>query len=283
MTLEGAQTAKPVVTIGSVCSGIGGLDLSVEHFFASLGFEPRVAWQVEHDEFCNKVLARHFPGATRAVRDVFAANDRNLAVVTALCAGFPCQPHSFAGKRGGEATSAGSGPKLPDSFAKFDPATSSWKTSLGFSLPTMDTLTETFSGRWPRAGTMRNGAVFERPTWERPTDESDGSSSRGWPTITTSDAHGHARATPDVATATHHTGTTLADAVKAPFRPALGAEVRLDASPSEQAPLNPAWVECLMGLPVGWTEPAGPQAAESSSTRGSRPARPRKSRTAPRG
>jgi hypothetical protein len=35
--------------------------------------------------------------------------------------------------------------------------------------------------------------------------------------------------------------------------------------------LNPEWVECLMGLPIGWTEPAGLPAEDRPSTRGSRP------------
>lgn len=41
------------------------------------------------------------------------------------------------------------------------------------------------------------------------------------------------------------------------------------------ARLNPSWVEALMGLPAGWTDP-GPHGAESRNTRGSRSARRRR-------
>lgn len=37
---------------------------------------------------------------------------------------------------------------------------------------------EPFSERWPDSGTTRNGAAFERPTWELPTDANGCSSSR---------------------------------------------------------------------------------------------------------
>lgn len=87
------------LAIGSLFSGIGGLDLSVEAHFASLGFDARTVFQVEHDAFCNTILARHFPGAARLVRDVRAAGAANLAPIDALCAGFPCQPVSLAGRR----------------------------------------------------------------------------------------------------------------------------------------------------------------------------------------
>ncbi len=50
---------------------------------------------------------------------------------------------------------------------------------------------ETFSGPFPASGTLRNGCVFERPTWERRIGGSASLSSRGegngggqWPTVT---------------------------------------------------------------------------------------------------
>ena len=190
------------------------------------------------------------------------------------------------GNGGGEATNAGSGPKLPASFAKFDPATSSWRTSPGFSLPTMDTLTETFSGRWPRAGTMRNGAVFERPTWERRTDESDGSSSGGWPTPTVQD-HKHGTISPAEVSRHSPTLATVVMLSQGSARPTPGAGdhrdrgainnpciqrrveegKQVDLSMMMSGSLNPAWVEALQGFPEGWTEPPTEQATEKKRRR----------------
>lgn len=72
---------------------------------------------------------------------------------------------------------ADSGQKWPESFAKYDQATRSWRTRQ-FSL--LGGLTE-YSETWPRWGSMRNGECLERPMSERHTCESE---SGLWPTPT---------------------------------------------------------------------------------------------------
>ena len=78
--------------VGSLFSGIGGLDLGLER----AGMEIR--WQVEIDSFCQKVLAKHWPNVTR-YGDVKEVTGRELESVDLICGGFPCQPVSVAGKR----------------------------------------------------------------------------------------------------------------------------------------------------------------------------------------
>ena len=80
--------------IGSLFSGIGGLELGVEH--ATGG---HVVWQVEKSEFCRSVLAKHYHNAVR-YDDVCTVGE-NLARVDIICGGFPCQDLSLAGKRAG--------------------------------------------------------------------------------------------------------------------------------------------------------------------------------------
>lgn len=83
----------PTLTVGSLFSGVGGLDLGLER--AGM----RVAWQVEIDDYATRVLARHWPNVPR-FRDVRECGRHNLAPVDLVAGGFPCQPHSLAGKRG---------------------------------------------------------------------------------------------------------------------------------------------------------------------------------------
>jgi hypothetical protein len=78
--------------IGSLFSGVGGLELGLER--AGLG---RVVWQVEIDSFCRAVLENHYPYAKR-FQDVCNVGKHNLEHVDVICGGFPCQDVSVAGK-----------------------------------------------------------------------------------------------------------------------------------------------------------------------------------------
>lgn len=82
-----------MLRIGSMFSGIGGLELGLER--SGLG---RVVWQVEAHPFARRVLARHWPDVDRSVEDVRHASKENLAPVNVICGGFPCQDVSAAGR-----------------------------------------------------------------------------------------------------------------------------------------------------------------------------------------
>lgn len=143
------------------------------------------------------------------------------------------------------------GSKWRGSFAKYSPATSSWKTAqcslLGDS--------EEFSGIWPRWGSMVNGAAYPRQTWAPitigkeygsllPTLTVNGNNNRpypgkksGWglasklslmPTLTRVGLNG---------------GSNSRAATKKRGEP-----------PIHIGPLNPMWCEWFMGFPLGWTE-----------------------------
>lgn len=75
-------------------SGIGGFALAA-HW---AGFQTEVF--CERDEFCQKVLHKHWP-ATPIIDDVFGFDGTQYSGATLLTGGFPCQPYSCAGKRMG--------------------------------------------------------------------------------------------------------------------------------------------------------------------------------------
>ena len=80
------------LTVGSLFSGIGGFDLAAER----VGWE--IKWQVEIEDYCTKVLEKHWPHVRR-YRDVRERNE--YQPVDVLCGGFPCQDISFAGSAAG--------------------------------------------------------------------------------------------------------------------------------------------------------------------------------------
>ena len=82
------------LTVGSLFSGIGGFDLGLER--AGM----KVIWQSEIDEFASKVLKKHWPDVPN-LGDITKVDWTNIERPDVICGGYPCQPFSTAGKRGG--------------------------------------------------------------------------------------------------------------------------------------------------------------------------------------
>jgi DNA (cytosine-5)-methyltransferase 1 len=83
---------KNKLTVGSLFTGCGGLDLG----FEQAGYD--VKWMCEIDKWCNRVLGNRFPEKPNHndVNNLFEAEP-----VDVLIGGFPCQPVSGAGRKDG--------------------------------------------------------------------------------------------------------------------------------------------------------------------------------------
>lgn len=85
--------------IGSLFSGIGGLDLGLERGLSD--FNAQTVWQVEFDEYCCSVLEKRFPNSKVINKDINEVDFTKLEPVDMLIGGFPCQTFSYAGTRKG--------------------------------------------------------------------------------------------------------------------------------------------------------------------------------------
>ena len=154
-----------------------------------------------------------------------------------------------------------SGANMLGSLARYDRATSSWKTSqlcLGGGL-------ETFSETWPRSGMMRSGIAYRLPTLAPLTAAT---ASGLWPTPRANDGEKRGEIANDIrsvlpAAAKHWPTPTSRD-----WRSGKASQATMDrnARPLSEVvggTLNPTWVEWLMGFPLGWTD-CGPSETPSS-------------------
>ena len=83
------------LTVGSLFSGIGGLDLGLERA------GHRVIWHSEIDDYACRVLKKHWPHVPN-IGDVKKVNWSEVPNVDIIAGGYPCQPFSQAGKRKGK-------------------------------------------------------------------------------------------------------------------------------------------------------------------------------------
>ncbi|MEV4398323.1 DNA cytosine methyltransferase [Nonomuraea sp. NPDC049607] len=93
--LEPMTGSGTPLTVGSVCTGYGGLDLAV---CAVLGARP--AWVADPNPGAARILAHRFPRVPN-LGDITAVNWDTTPPVDILTAGFPCQDLSYAGRGAG--------------------------------------------------------------------------------------------------------------------------------------------------------------------------------------
>ena len=277
-----------MLTVGSLFSGIGGIDLGLER--AGM----RVVWQVEVDDFCQRVLAKHWPKVPR-LGDIKKVDWKSPMFSAAVS---HASPSALPAAERETQTTDGSGPSSFEPFAKYDPATHSWRMYQGCSQLTTGDLPDEFSGTWPKRGMIRSGIAY-RPRMSEPPISDDESSlwrtpdawlgRRGpkseksyrdslrhgthavnlldqvkhglWPTPTSRDHKGPPKSWQAKGLTKGHLDGEVAlyPTPRAIYGEHPGMKDRTHLTGVVQTSeitgqLNPTWVEWLMGFPIGWTD-----------------------------
>ncbi len=102
-------------TIGSLCTGYGGLDLAVEQHYGA-----RTVWVSDVDKNANLIIDQRFPGVPN-LGDLTVLDWSHVPAVDILIGGYPCQPFSNAGNRKGTKDVRHIWPHIRDAVATLRP------------------------------------------------------------------------------------------------------------------------------------------------------------------
>ncbi len=111
------------------------------------------------DKNASTLLAHHHPNVPN-LGDLTIVEWADIEAVDVLCAGYPCQPFSYAGYRKGEQDERAIFEYIADALAFYDPETCCWRMSQGTLLSERPPLLQYL----PNWGTTQNGALFELRT-----------------------------------------------------------------------------------------------------------------------
>lgn len=147
--------------IGSLCSGIGGLDLAAETYFNAT-----TVWHAEVDPGASAVIAHRWPGVPN-LGDLTVVDWSTVEQVDIITAGWPCQPFSLAGSRKGASDVRHLWPHIADAIRILRPRYFVGENvpghlTLGFDRVIVDLATLGFDAEWTTVRASDIGAPHRR-------------------------------------------------------------------------------------------------------------------------
>ena len=232
------------MTIGSFCSGYGGLDLAAHELFGT-----STLWWSEIEPAAQKVMSTRFPTAT-AVGDLTTINPHDLDQVDIFTAGFPCQPFSQAGLRKGSSDERAIFQWIADAIGILRPRYVLMENVQGLltkgGLDILGALTSVgYDTRWGVVRASDTGAPHKRARWfaiAEPTD-ADGAGRSEQRRTCPMEAE---QSPPQL-----HSSTNWGEWEPAIRRWETIRQVEAQP-PVIDGKLNQWFVEWMMGLPTGW-------------------------------
>lgn len=232
------MTSGTEVTVGSLFSGYGGLDMAVGG---------KVSWYSEIEPAACKVLNAHYPGVPN-LGDITQVDWANVEPVDVITGGYPCQPFSTAGLRAGTNDERHLWPYVRDAISAIRPGLAILENvrghlSLGLAIVIRDLAAMGYDARWGLVRAADAGAPHNRARVFIVANPSGDLRSYGKFRV--------------------NSKTSGAPRVQAPFggghSPYAAALAHWESiigrpapTPTESGFINPVFIEWMMGLPEGW-------------------------------
>ena len=161
-----------MIRIGSMFAGIGGFELGVEYALRRYGYPCQTVWQIEQDQYCQRILHKHWPTA-EIFDDVRECGAHNLPPCDLLLGGFPCQDISVAGKGAGlEGNRSGLFFEVVRTIREMEPTLKIFAlenvpaiNSNGLDRVLWEVRNLGYSARWGTLSAQRVGAPHRRQRW----------------------------------------------------------------------------------------------------------------------
>lgn len=247
-------------TIGSLCSGYGGLDLAAEHIFGA-----QTIWHAENSPAPARILAARWPN-TPNLGDLTQIDWTTVAPVDILTAGYPCQPFALAGRRKGTNDDRHIWPHVRQAIRTLRPRITLLENvaghrSLGFDRVLGDMAEDGFHARWTSIRASDVGAPHDRerlfvaitqPAETPPHDR--GEELPRWTRLREDDTAGLWRTRPSDRASDHRWRWNGETAAIERWETITGrwCPLPLVTGPRGGPVLNARFGEWMQGLPEGW-------------------------------